>query len=61
LRFIVTGHDGILSVDGALLALIVPHNREIQQPAGGNLAKFEQVVVTAATLMPHSCSGAFGR
>ena len=31
-RFIVTGHDGILPVDGALPAPIVPHNGEIQQP-----------------------------
>jgi hypothetical protein len=31
-RFILTGHDGILPVDAALLAPIVPHNGEIQQP-----------------------------
>jgi hypothetical protein len=31
-RFIVTGHDGILPVYGALPAPIVPHNSETQQP-----------------------------
>jgi hypothetical protein len=31
-RFIVTGHDGTLPVDGALLAAIVPHSEIYSNP-----------------------------
>ena len=32
MRFILTGHDGILQVDGDLPAPIVPHSSEIHEP-----------------------------
>jgi hypothetical protein len=66
-RFIVTGHDGILPVHGDLPAPIVPHNGEIQQPTPAPLdrgqaapSKYIQVVayVSAPVACPTEQSGA---
>ena len=55
-RFILTGHDGILPVDGDLPTPIVPHNSEIQQPTcPAPLDREQNRTKLAAPVVPAGC------